>query len=124
MLMRATIDRSPQSSSEIVQLVIGWTVVSAAALLFPFNALVALPVLLIGGCILGPYFSSRVSVELEEDAPPYRELQPRTTPSSEERLEKALLYKELFREEIISREEYENAVGKLVPELGRGVVGK
>ena len=117
--MRATIDNNSQSSSEVVQLVIGWTVVFVAALLLIFNALVAIPVLFIGGCILGPYYSSRISIETIEGSSAPRTKLKEITASSHERLEKALLYKELFREEIISQEEYEDTVGRLFPELER-----
>ena len=118
--MRVTIDNNPQSGSEIVQLVVGWTVVAGAALLLIFNALVAIPILFIGGCILGPYYSSRMSIGSLDEPSIERKTPPKKEADSEQRLEKALLYKELFREEIISREEYEETIGKLFPELERG----
>ena len=122
--MRATIDNSPQSSGEIIQLVVGWTVVLVAALLFIFNALIAIPVLFVGGCILGPSYSSRISIETIEEASISRRRPKEVRVSSSERLENALLYKELFREEIISQEEYEDTVGRLFPELERGEMGR
>ena len=121
--MRATIDNSHQTGSEIAQLVIGWTVISAAVFLLIFNALVAIPVLFIGGCILGPYYSSRMSIESIDEQSIPRKAQQKIIATSEQRLEKALLYKELFDREIISRKEYEDTVGRLFPELERNVTG-
>ena len=117
--MNALSSHNTSSNGEASQLVIGWTTVVCGVLLLMFHSLGGMVLTLVGACVVGPVYLARLQREQVGSDSTRKNVRrvERATLSCEK--EKALEYRDLFLEGVISREEYHNAVALLYPELRR-----
>ena len=117
--MNTISSQNSSSNGEVLQLVAGWTTVVCGVFLLMFHPLGGMVLTLFGACVVGPLFLARFQREKVGSLPSEKKITrvEKTKMSSDK--EKALEYRDLFLEGVISREEYHNAVALLYPELRR-----
>ena len=109
-----------EDMGDSIRLVIGWTAIIGALLIFAFHPPTAGFVLTIGVWALFPLYYSRLQNKPTSRNEPRPSLSARREQIDRSRREQAIEYRGLFEEGIISRDEYHDAVGRLYPELERG----
>ena len=109
---------SPVKENES-QLIVGWTIVVSGLFLLIFSPLAGMVISLSGACVVSPVYLTRSQRKAADSEKNQRITLYEARASIGSDKEKALEYRDLFIEGVISREEYHNAVALLYPELRR-----